>query len=118
MKLISYPRLLLPADFDERAAFEITLKGWLSAEVETENGARFSVYFSDPERLRQDLEEAHAHGAPCLAEPGLVVLPEVTVEAAERAIQHLWQRGFFASLRAASGVDLRPAQSEFKPAAA
>jgi hypothetical protein len=118
MKLTTYPRLLLPADFDQRAAFEITLKGWLSAQVETEEGARYPVYFSDPVRLQQDLEEAQAQGAPCFAEPGLIILPEVTVEAAEQAVQHLWQHGFFAWLRAESRLDSPSPQIEFKPAAA
>ncbi len=100
MKAISYPRLMFPAGFDERAAFEMTLKGWVSAEVEADNGARYPVYFCDPTRLQQDFEEATAQGRPCLAEPGLVVLPEVTVEAAERAVQFLWRSGFFASMKA------------------
>lgn len=100
MKPFRYPRLLLPTDFDERAAFEITLKGWVSARVEAEDGAQYPIYFCDPTRLQQDLDTLVLQGEPCVAEPGLVILPEVTVEAAEHAVQFLWRRGFFASLKA------------------
>lgn len=106
MESMTYPRMILPEDFDERAAFEITMKGWLSAEVEVEGGYRYSVFFYDPVRLQQDLESEIKFGAPCLAEAGLVVLPEVSVEAAQRAIQHLYQKGFFAQFK--------PSQSELK----
>ena len=100
MKLSSYPRLLFPQGFDERSAFEMTSKGYVSAQVETADGAQHPVFFYDPVRLQQDLESVTAQGEPCLTEPGLVILPEVTVEAAERAVQFLWQRGFFAGLNA------------------
>lgn len=100
MESINYPRIVFSEDFDERAAFEITLKGWLSAQVEVENGQRYPVFFYDPVRLQQDLEEEAKLGRPCLAEPGLIVLPEVTVAAAQQAVEFLWQRGFFTHLKA------------------
>jgi hypothetical protein len=40
MKTLNGPRIILPDDFDERAAFETNLKGWLSAQVESEDGDR------------------------------------------------------------------------------
>lgn len=100
MKTLRKPQIIWPEGFDERAAFEITLKGWLSAQVELEDEDRYTVYFSDPVRLQQDLEENVKLGKPCLAEPGLIVLPEVTVEAIQGAVRFLWEQGFFANLKA------------------
>src|SRR5690242_998434 len=100
METLTRPRVIFPEGFDERAAFEAPLKGWLSAHVELEDGRLYPVYFSDPDRLQQDLADAVSGGTPFFAQPGLVVLPEVTVEAIEDAVPLLWEQGFFASLKA------------------
>src|SRR5215470_20089168 len=99
MKTQNTPRVLWPAGFDERAFVETPLKGWLSATVELDDGCRYAVYFSDPMRLQQDLDEAVQHGKPCFAEPGLIIVPEVTVQTIQDAVQFLWKQGFFASLK-------------------
>lgn len=61
------------------------------------------MYFSDPIRLQQDVDEAVKRERPCFAEPGLIILPEVTVQAIQDAVQFLWKQGFFASLKAEQG---------------
>jgi hypothetical protein len=106
MKMRSCPRVIFPEGFDERAAFETPLKGWLKAQVELEDGGRYAVYFSDPIRLQHDLDEAVKSERPCFAEPGLVILPTVTVKAIQDAVQFLWKQGFFASLQAEPGEGL------------
>jgi hypothetical protein len=106
MKTRSNPRVLWPAGFDERAVVETPLKGWLSATVELDDGCRYAVYFSDPIRLQQDLDEAIQHGKPCFAESGLIIVPEVTVQAIQDTVQFLWKQGFFASLKADQGEAL------------
>jgi hypothetical protein len=103
MKTRSGPRVIFPEGFDERAAFEAPLKGWLQAQVELEDGCRYGVYFSDPLRLQHDVEEAVKSERPCFAEPGLIIVPEVTVKAIRNAVQFLWKQGFFASLKAEQG---------------
>ena len=100
MKTLSGPRIIFPEGFDERAAFETPLKGWLNAQIELEDGGRYAVYFSDPIRLQQDLDEAVRSERPCFAEPGLIIVPEVTVKAIRDAVQFLWKQGFFAYLKA------------------
>lgn len=91
--------VVFPDGFDDRAAFEMAAKGWLSAHVEIKDGRQFSVYFSDPVRLQQDLDESVRAGKPYFAEPGLIVLPEVTVETVRAAVQMLSEQGFFDQLR-------------------
>ena len=100
METRSGPRVIWPDGFDERAAFETPLRGWLSAQVELEDGWRYAVYFSDLVRLQQDVDEAIQSGRPCFAEPGCIIVPEVTVKAIQDAVQFLWTQGFFASLKA------------------
>ncbi len=99
MSTPSYPRLVVPRWGDEQAAVEMGWKGWLSAHVETEQGIYYEVYFSDPVRIRQDMEHAVNDGAPCFAEPALIIVPEVTVETAEASVLYLWKKGFFSYLK-------------------
>ena len=103
MKTQSGPRIIFPEGFDERAAFETPLKGWLNAQIELEDGCRYAVYFSDPIRLQQDVDEAVKSAKPCFAEPGLIIVPEVTIQAIQDAVPFLWKQGFFASLKAEYG---------------
>ncbi len=107
MKTPSSPRIIFPEGFDERAAFETPLKGWLNAQIELEDGCRYAVYFSDPIRLQlrlqHDVDEAVKSARPCFAEPGLIIVPEVTVKAIQDAVQFLWKQGFFAYLKAEQG---------------
>ena len=89
-----------PADFDERAEFEMTPKGYLcGGSVELRDGRRYPVTFYDPVRLAQDVEASGSYGVPMLAEPGLVVIPEVTREVIERAIPELIELRFFDHLK-------------------
>lgn len=97
------PRVVFPEGFDERAAFEAPFKGWLRVQVEMKDGILYSVYFTDPVRLQQDLQEAVKTGRPYFAEPGLTVLPEVTLEAVQDTVQSLCEQGFFAHLQPLQG---------------
>ena len=54
------------------------------------NGGRMS---------KQDLEAETELGVSFLAEPGLIILPEVTYERMENAVRHLWSQGYFESLK-------------------
>ena len=74
-----FPRLILRDDFNERDAFEITQKGWFSASIELED------YVKD--------------GQPCLAEPNLIVVPEVTIAAIQESVRFLWQTGFLENIK-------------------
>ena len=103
MKTRSNPRIIFPEGFDARAAFETPLKGWLHVQIELEDGCRYAVYFSDPIRLQHDVDEAVKSAKPCFAEPGLIIVPEVTVKAIQDAVQFLWKQGFFAYLKAEQG---------------
>jgi hypothetical protein len=112
MKTRSNPRVILPTGFDEQTAAETPLKGWLSARVELDDGCRYAVYFSDPIRLQQDVEEAVHNSQPCFAEPGLIIVPEVTVQAMQDAVQFLWKQGFFVSLKTEQSEELDAAPNK------
>ena len=99
----SYPRIVFPDGFDERAEYEMPLRGCLiNAFVELEDGTRYAVELVDPVRLAQDLEENLKHDIPCYAEPGLIVLPTVTVAAIDNAVRFLHRQGFFKQLKPAN----------------
>ena len=91
-------QVVFPGSGDERMYIEMSSKGWISATVHLSNGVKYEVYFSDPIRLKQDLEANIQYGKPYFAEPGLIVLPEVTIEAIHAAVNSLVVEGFFTSL--------------------
>ena len=99
MNETTYPRLLLEKDFDDQAAFEVEQKGWYGqALVALSDSIRVKVFFYDPVRLSQDLEYGLRSGAVCIAEPGMIVIPSVTRQYMEAAINQLYKQGFFESL--------------------
>lgn len=92
--------ILFPEWYDARREYETPLKGYLSdVEVRLQDGSRYKLYFTDPVRLQQTLEEDTASGKPYYAEPGLVVLPEVTTQAIQQVVPALLHDGYFRTLK-------------------
>lgn len=99
MQTPSYPNLLFPYGFTERDAFESHSRGYCGPVlVEFENGIRFQVCFYDPCRLSQDLETSTEFGEPYQAHPGLILIPEVTLDYMKYAVDSLAKSKFFESL--------------------
>jgi len=89
-----------PDWYDERAEYEHCSKGFLpDVKVRKLDGSLCRLYIVDPTRLGQDLEAYVEQGRPYLAEPGLVVVPEVTRAAITTAVEGLAKDGFFDHLR-------------------
>jgi len=92
--------LSFTCDFDQKTEWEIEQKCWFAqALVHLPDGATVPVCFWDPVRLAQDLEADLRSGKTCVAEPGMIVVPKVTVEKMKAAVEELYHRGFFESLR-------------------
>ena len=92
----SFPKLHFREPLDDKLAWEISSKGWYSGLiVELENGLRFSVFLYDVARLSQDLQSEIGLGRPFIAEPGMIVIPEITEENIRTAVQRLHQEGWF-----------------------
>ena len=92
--------ILFPDWYDERAQFETPHKGFLGGVVvRLEDGMSYELFFSDPVRLQQTLEDDARAGRPYYTEPGLVVVPEVTTEAVQQAVAGLWRDGFLRHLK-------------------
>jgi hypothetical protein len=99
VKATDHPRLMFEIPFDERLAFEVEQKGWCGIGiVELSGESRVKVFFYDPVRLAQDIEYDFKRGEACIAEPGMIVIPRVTREYMEKAVQQLYKKGFFNSL--------------------
>jgi hypothetical protein len=92
--------IVFPDWFDDRAAFEHEGKGYLGdVEVHLADGRLYRLFFMDPVRLAQDLEEYVKLGKPYLSEPNLVVVPAVTTPAIRAAVAGLLADGAFAHFR-------------------
>ncbi len=95
--------LLFVCDFDERTAWEVEQKGWFQQVIAVlPDGRKVPVCFWDPVRLSQDLETELTSGGTCIAEPGMIVIPHVTVENMQAAIEDLYHRGYFSELQSLS----------------
>jgi hypothetical protein len=92
-------KLLFVQEFSEREASEARDRGYLShVLVEVDGRDLYPVFFYDPIRLRQDLEASAKTGRPYVADPGMIVLPDITIEAMEAAVRGLCAEGFFKHL--------------------
>jgi hypothetical protein len=111
MAAVQFPRLIFKYPFDEAAAYDAEARGYLAyAAVEMNDGTRYPVVFYDPVRLQQDLLVEAEQGRAFIAEPGMIVVPEVTLARMQDAIARLFQNGFFDSLRSEpeQGPERRP----------
>ena len=96
MLALNRPKLIFKEEFSERLAFDVAQKGWCGiAAVELPGRGRVDVFFYSPERLAQDLESETKAGHPFVAEPGLIVVPEVTLPYMEAAVEQLYRQGYF-----------------------
>ncbi|BAZ12465.1 hypothetical protein NIES4071_42960 [Calothrix sp. NIES-4071] len=97
--MADYPKLSFKYGWDDRDDEETFRKGYRSdGIVQSPEGEIYPVYFIDPIRLQQDLEAEEDNGSAFLAEPGLIILPEVTREAMENVVRQLCEQGYFKSL--------------------
>src|SRR3954451_20758034 len=86
--------------FDKRAEFELPYRGYLpDVTLELEDGTRHRLSFIDAARLEKGLTDNVRMGRHDFAEPGLILLSEVTSEAIQRAVQTLWDEGYFSPSR-------------------
>lgn len=99
MTALGEPTLLFTCEFDERTALEVEQKGWFGhAIVSFPDGTRVPVFFYDPVRLSQDLNSVRQAGKACIAEPAMIIVPQVTRDFMEAAVEQLYGEGFFGRL--------------------
>jgi|SRR5581483_2977028 len=101
------PRLRFHVGFSEQDLYEAQQRGYLS-HVLVELGDRrlYPVLFYDIVRLQQDLEESTKHGRPFIADPGMVVLPDISLDAMNQSVQKLYADGFFDHIVAVTEEDI------------
>lgn len=104
-----HPSLSFETPFDERAQFEARAAGYLSGVlVEQSDGSAYHVVFYDCTRLAQDLEYEVSTGRMCVADPGMIVLPEITLDNIRIAVEKLTREGYFDSLKPSRGPNPGP----------
>jgi hypothetical protein len=88
--------LIFTCDFDAREEWEAEKKGYFtSAAVQLPDGTKVPVCFWDPVRLSQELEMELKWGGTCFSEPGMIVIPKVTVENMKAAVEELFRKSYF-----------------------
>jgi hypothetical protein len=89
-------RLVFVGEFSEREASEALDRGYLShVLVEVDGDLLYPVVFYDCTRLQQDLEMSTKHGRAFVADPGMIVLTDITLDAMRKATQSMCEEGFF-----------------------
>ncbi len=75
-------------------------RGYLShVIVSMADGSRYPVFFIEPVRLQQELEQSCRLGRHVFVEVGLVVVPRLDLDTLKAAIGELIERGYFRFLR-------------------
>jgi hypothetical protein len=93
-------KLILPAEFDERAEYEAEQRGLLDhVKVRLPDGHEYSICFFTPSRIAVELDLIRQAGEACFAEPGLVVIPAITRGEIDNAVGFLAEAGYFERLR-------------------
>lgn len=96
----AFPKLVFEGEFGEREIFEAKSRGYRSdVEVLLSEGKKYPVFFYDCTRLRQDLEAEMENGIAFVAEVGMIVVPEVTIENMTAAVAALVRQGYFNAFR-------------------
>jgi hypothetical protein len=89
-------KLIFLNGFTERDAYEAAARGYLShVVVALESKLLYPITFYDPIRLKQDLDDMAANGVGFIAEPGIIILQEITIEMMESSVQVLSKQGYF-----------------------
>ena len=85
------PLLVFESGFSEVDEFETPMKGYRNdVTVELPDKRKFSVCFYDPIILQEDLKDE-----PMIADVGLIIIPKVTKEAMQEAVNKLWKINYF-----------------------
>lgn len=95
-------KLVFVNEFKDREAKEARDRGYLSHVLIEVDGNLYPVFFYDSTRLQQDLEMSAKNGRPFIADPGMIILPDLTIDAMQQAAQRLYEEGFFGHLLSVS----------------
>jgi hypothetical protein len=93
-----YPRLVFAHDVDDRDMAPHGYRG--DVIVEFADGEAFPIYFYEPDAIREELDARIRSGfGQFVAEPGLVVVPEITIAGVKSSVPELIEVGYFAHLK-------------------
>lgn len=99
MASAGFLRLVFEGGWTDRDSYEAPRRGYRGhVWVELADGSRHTITFYDVARLSQVLSDEARAGRPFVAEPGLIVLTEVTLTNMQSAAQALADEGFFDGL--------------------
>jgi hypothetical protein len=94
--MIDY-KLELPDDFDDYA-WEVESKGWFNGAIFVLGHVRYRLFFYDPTRLSQDIED-ELEGGVAFLERNLLVVKTVDRNNMEKAIEFLAKSGKYIDLK-------------------
>lgn len=112
-----YPRLVFANDVDERDMAPQGYRG--DVVVEFANGEAFPIFFYEPAAVGEELDSRAKWGfGRIVAEPGLIIIPEISVANMKSSVLELIETGYFTHLRpiAATAADTALSPAGHKPA--
>jgi hypothetical protein len=93
-----FPRLVFAHDVEDRDMAPHGYRG--DVVIEFADGEAFPVYFYEPDAVREELDGRIRSGfGRFVAEPGLVVIPEITLDGMKSSVLELIEVGYFTHLR-------------------
>jgi hypothetical protein len=107
-------KLVFPVEGFQRQLDEATERGFLShVLVEIDGTNLYPVCFYAIDELRGQFIEDPRYPYPVVAEPGMIVLPEITLDRMEDAVRWLCEKGYFRHMRPLSQEQLLRAKTCF-----
>jgi hypothetical protein len=92
----SIAKIIFAPGMDQRGLDEAPDRGYLSHLLVEIDGSRlYPVFFYSPGGLQSDLETNSKLGKPWVAETGMIIVQELTLEAMQDAVQALCDQGYF-----------------------
>lgn len=93
-----YPRLVFEHDVDENDLAPQGFRG--DIRIEFPNGDSFPVYFYEPQAVQEELTARAKWGfGHFVSEPGLVIIPEITLSNIKTVVAELIEIGHFTHFR-------------------
>ena len=99
MEIDNIPCVMFDNEFGEREEFEAKSRGYLSGvQAVFVDGRTYDLTFWSCTRLQQDLEDLIPQGIFHIADPGMIVVSEITLPIIQSVVLRLNQEQYFESL--------------------
>ncbi|BDI34175.1 hypothetical protein CCAX7_62260 [Capsulimonas corticalis] len=90
-----YSDIRILTQIDQRTLDEMSTRGFLGPLLISIDDSIYSLFFITPERIKSELKASLDSGEIWFSEPGLIVIPDITMKNIETALEDMCRQKFF-----------------------